>query len=141
MLSEMRKILHLNFHNVNIARNACGGLLCIYEVLTKRIERRFSMAVRVLIKRQMKRGISQDVLALLNKLRSGAMNRDGYVTGESLLGIDDPRKLLVISTWQDMDSWKSWKEDPSRMESENELKEYLEGPTEYEAYALGMYHH
>ena len=99
------------------------------------------MAVRVLIKRHLKRGISQDVLALLNKLRSGAMNRDGYVTGESLLGMDDPKKLLVISTWQDMGSWKSWEKDPSRIENEDELEKYLERPTEYEAYALGMYHH
>jgi len=99
------------------------------------------MAGRVLIKRQLKKGISQDVLALLNKLRSGAMNRDGYVTGESLLGMEDPKKLLVISTWQDMGSWKSWKEDRTRIENEGELEKYLEGPTEYEAYALGMYHH
>ena len=99
------------------------------------------MAVRVLIKRRLKKGISNDVLALLNKLRSGAMNREGYVTGESLLGMDDPRKLLVISTWQDMDSWDSWKGDPSRIENEGELEKYLEGPTEYEAYALGMYRH
>ena len=73
------------------------------------------MAVKVLIKRRFKEGKAREVFALLNNFRSAAMEQKGYITGETLIGHDDPQKLLVIGTWQSIDNWLSWKEDLARM--------------------------
>ena len=95
------------------------------------------MAEKVMIKRRFKKGKAKEVFALLNKFRSEAMCQDGYITGETLSGFDDPQKVLVISTWQNIDSWLKWKEDSGRKTNESLLQQYLEGPTEYEVYLLG----
>jgi hypothetical protein len=65
------------------------------------------MAVKVLITRRFKSGKGHELLGLLNQARSQAMNQPGYITGETLVGRDDPNKLVVIGTWQSEDHWKS----------------------------------
>jgi len=97
------------------------------------------MAVKVIIKRTFKEGKAKEVFALLKKFRSEAMDQEGYITGETLVGFDDPQKVLVISTWQSIDNWLKWSEDSGRKANEALLQQYLEGPTEYEAYVLGPY--
>jgi len=97
------------------------------------------MAVKVLIKRRFKEGKAKEVFALLNKFRAEAMVQTGYITGESLISMDDPRKILVISTWQSMENWLDWKENPERKANEAKLQPYLEDPSEYEAYVFGTH--
>ncbi len=97
------------------------------------------MIVKVLIKRRLKEGKENEVFALLKKLRLGAMDREGYITGETLISPDNPQKLLVISTWQDMGKWLSWKESEARIATDAQLEKFLEGPTEYEAYVFSKY--
>jgi heme-degrading monooxygenase HmoA len=87
------------------------------------------MAVKVIIKRRFREGRAKEVFALLKKFRSEAMDQDGYITGETLIGFDDPQKVLVIGTWQSIDSWLKWKEDSGRETNESLLQQYLEGPT------------
>jgi len=99
------------------------------------------MAVKVIIKRRFIEGKAKEVFALLKKFRSEAMDQEGYITGETLIGIDDPQKVLVISTWQSKDNWLKWKEDSDRKANEALLQQYLDGPTAYEAYVLGPYPH
>jgi len=93
--------------------------------------------VKIFIKRYFKEGKTKEINALLTKFRAGAMNRPGYVSGETLLDPEDPNKVLVIGTWQDMESWINWKESSARKKFEAMLEIYQHGPTEYEAYLLG----
>jgi heme-degrading monooxygenase HmoA len=95
------------------------------------------MAVKVIIKRRFKAGKAKEVFSLLKKFRSEAMDQEGYITGETLIGYDDPQKVLVISTWQSMDSWLKWREDAGRKGNEALIQQYLAEPTEHEAYVLG----
>jgi heme-degrading monooxygenase HmoA len=95
------------------------------------------MAAKVIIKRRFKEGKAKEVFALLKKFRSEAMDQEGYITGETLIGFDDPQKVLVISTWQSIDSWLKWSKDAERKANEAFLQQYLEEPTEHEAYVLG----
>lgn len=97
--------------------------------------------VKVLIKRRFKEGRAMEVFALLNKFRFDAMNQPGYISGETLIGHGDPQKLLVISVWQSMENWLSWKGDPNREANEAHLQPLLETQTEYEEYVLGTYPH
>jgi len=97
------------------------------------------MAVKVIIKRRFKEGNEKEFFALLKKFRSEAMDQEGYITGETLVGFDDPQNVLVIATWQNRDNWLKWKEDSDRKANEALLQQYLERPTEYEVYVLGPY--
>ncbi len=97
------------------------------------------MAVKVLITRKFKEGKSMEVFALLNKMRAAAMEQPGYITGETLIGYDDPRILVVISTWQSAENWINWREDPIRTANEAKLDPYLEQSVNYQLFVLGTY--
>ena len=97
------------------------------------------MAVKVLITRKIQEGKALEVFALLNKHRAEAMNQPGYISGETLIGHDDPWEILVISTWHNVEAWLKWKGDPLRKANEAKVEHWLEGPTEYKAFVLGTY--
>ena len=65
------------------------------------------------------------------------MEQPGYLTGETLIGHDDPQKILVISMWENVENWLRWKEDPNRKANEALLLPYLEEPAQYETYVFG----
>ena len=95
------------------------------------------MAVQVLIRRKIMETKAKEVAPLIVKLRSLATIQPGYISGETLVSHDDPQDVLVIGTWQDMESWQAWKENPKRKEFEAMLELYQESPTSYEAFMLG----
>ena len=97
------------------------------------------MVVKVIITRRIQEGKTREVFALLNRNRSEAMNQKGYISGETLINHDDPQEILVISTWQGIENWLKWKENPERMANEARLEGWLESPTEYKACVLGTY--
>ncbi len=97
------------------------------------------MVVKVFIKRNFKEGKSKDVLTLLKQFRSEAMDQSGYITAETLFNYDDPRRMVVVSMWQSMENWLTWKENKERQALEDKMAQYLEKPTEFEVYVLGAY--
>ncbi len=92
------------------------------------------MAIRVLITRRFKKGNIVKVIDLLKRIRSKALNQPGYITGETLYGVDDPDKLVVIATWESQEDWERWKNDPQRKAIDDELEELLLEPTSYEVF-------
>ena len=97
------------------------------------------MAVKVLISRQIKEGALVDVLMALSQLRSKALQQPGYISGETLVGEDDPHLLVVISTWDDAASWRKWKEDPARWSAEQRIEPFLSQPPRYEVFRMRPY--
>ena len=96
------------------------------------------MAVKVLIKRKIKDGNMQAAARLLINSRKGAMTQPGYISSETLLSLDDPAKVTVVSMWQKKEDWQSWKNSAAREEIQAEFESYLSEPVEYEHYALGL---
>ena len=95
------------------------------------------MIVKVIIKRHIKKGKTRNVFALLNRFRSDAMNQKGYISGETLLNYDNPREIVVIAMWQDMDNWLNWKNNSEREANEALLERWLEKSTSYNCYVFG----
>lgn len=95
------------------------------------------MIAKIIIKRRFVEGKSKQVLALLNEIRSRAMQQPGYISGETLMKPDYPQNMAVIATWQTLDDWLSWKENTERHKFEEMLAIYQTRPTEYEEYLLG----
>ncbi len=66
--------------------------------------------------------------SLLVKLRSEAMQQQGYVSGETLKSIDDPSIWLVMSTWVNADLWKAWETTGQRREVVSKIEPLLVAP-------------
>lgn len=95
------------------------------------------MIAKIIIKRKFVKGKTKEILVLLSKMRMGALDRGGYISGETLMHRDNPQIMTVIATWQSMEDWLKWKEDPKRKQVEALLEVYQEAPTQYEEYFLG----
>jgi heme-degrading monooxygenase HmoA len=76
-------------------------------------------------------------MSLLKELRSVALQQPGYISGETLTSVDQPQTLMVISSWQDMESWNDWKENNTRRTLDQMLETYQDGETEYQEFTLG----
>jgi heme-degrading monooxygenase HmoA len=96
------------------------------------------MAVKVLIKRKFKEGNLKVAARLLINNRNGAMRQPGYISSETIQRLEDPYQITVVSMWQDIEAWEAWKNSETRLANENEAKDLLVGPTEYEHYSLGL---
>ncbi|MFC1885772.1 antibiotic biosynthesis monooxygenase family protein [Thermodesulfobacteriota bacterium] len=96
------------------------------------------MAIKVLIKRKIADGKLNEASKLLYKARYNAMGQPGYISSETLSGIDNPNIVVVVSMWQKIENWDLWKNSNVRAETEVVLEALLDGQTEYEAYNLGM---
>jgi heme-degrading monooxygenase HmoA len=97
------------------------------------------MQAKIIIKRKFFRGKQKEIIALLRELRSGALQQPGYISGETLTSANDPQTLVVIGTWQDMESWYRWKENDTRKTLERMLETYQEESTDYQELTLGTF--
>jgi len=97
------------------------------------------MHAKILIKRKFKKGKEQEITAMLRELRSGALHQPGYISGETLTSIQNPHTMVVISTWQDIESWHNWKRNNTRQTLEQMLEKYQEGSTEYQEFKVGAF--
>ena len=70
------------------------------------------MAIKVIVKRKVAKGNEAELLPLLLELRTKATSRPGYISGETLRGVEDPEDCLVIGTWQSVENWKEWESNP-----------------------------
>ena len=97
------------------------------------------MQAKIIIKRKFVKGKQKEIIALLRELRSIALQQPGYISGETLTSSDDPQMLVVIGTWQNMESWHNWKENNTRKTLEKMLETYQEESTQYSEFTLGTF--
>jgi heme-degrading monooxygenase HmoA len=97
------------------------------------------MAVKVLIKRRFRDDNFNQISRVLIKFRSEAMTQDGYISSETMWDYNDPKRVVVGSTWRSIEKWNNWKESGSRKALIAEIEGLIEGPVEYEIFNLGYY--
>jgi heme-degrading monooxygenase HmoA len=85
--------------------------------------------VKVLLERTIRGQNVGQIVRLLRQLRILAMQQPGYISGETLHGVDDPNFYLVISTWESSEQWQRWLDNPERQKLSAEIDSYLESPT------------
>jgi len=95
------------------------------------------VTVKIIIKRQATDIQSKQLTPFLKKLRNLAIDEPGYITGETLKGIDPPGKTLVISTWASMEAWQQWLANPDRIAIQAQIDILIGEPTSYEVYSSG----
>ncbi len=99
------------------------------------------MIAKILIKRSFVDGKTDQIVSLLNKMRSVAMGQNGYISGETLTQTDSPENMAVMCTWQSNEAWTNWKNSEERKKYDAMLELYQTKPTEYEEYLLGASFH
>lgn len=93
------------------------------------------MAIKTLIKRRIPENFNDPRFNdLLRRLRVLAVAQRGYISGETLRRVDEPREVLVIGTWQSLAAWEAWRSSPERAEVQQQIDALLGAPTEYAAY-------
>ncbi len=85
--------------------------------------------VKVLMERTIRGQNVVEIVRLLRQLRVKAMQQPGYISGETLHGVDDPNYYLVLSTWESLEYWQNWFNNPERQKLSAEIDQYLEAPT------------
>jgi len=94
--------------------------------------------IRVLIERRCQPGKEQALKGFLKDLRAESLREPGYVSGETLVGIDDPRSFLVISNWAQKDAWEAWKNSQARLEIANMIAPLLTSEPVVRIYSLPL---
>jgi quinol monooxygenase YgiN len=84
--------------------------------------------VRVVIERRFHKKEGVKAESLLIELRSKTLQARGYISGETLVSVEDPTVLLVISTWADEASWRAWASSHQRQEIMNKIVPLMVSP-------------
>lgn len=84
--------------------------------------------IRVIIERKLKPGKEREMWNLIHELRSKGMRQPGYVSGETLVGFDDPSLWVVISTWLTAELWQAWAGSPERQATGAQVEPLLAAP-------------
>jgi heme-degrading monooxygenase HmoA len=95
------------------------------------------MAIKVFIRRHVKKGSVEKAVAMLEKFRNMAKTEPGYISGETLINHYDSLSITVVSTWRTIEDWVRWQSSDKRAGNEAKIEELLAVPTKYEIYDIG----
>ena len=95
------------------------------------------MAVKIIIKRKVPKVKEAQVLPLLLDLRSKAITQPGYISGETLINVNDPEDYVVIGTWKSVNHWKAWEATKERGEIQSKIDALLGEKAAYRIYFYG----
>ena len=92
------------------------------------------MQVTVMIVWNLKQEKAQECYKVIFDLRAGVMRQPGYLSSETLQDPDNPMKVIVLSKWENVDSWREWLASPERRSLAAKIENCLESPTEYQVF-------
>jgi heme-degrading monooxygenase HmoA len=96
-----------------------------------------TMSVKIMIERKFRENVTSEDLIDLDELRTTAMGQKGYISGETLINLENKREIVVLSAWSSLDDWKAWATSPERDRLETELVPRLEEPPMIRPFTLG----
>lgn len=88
------------------------------------------MHVRVLIERHIKEGREKEALDHILEMREAVTKHPGYVSGETLTDNDDPRTIIIVSTWHALQEWNHWEASEEHRRLSSSIEPMLEEPAE-----------
>lgn len=93
------------------------------------------MTVSVIIRRTVKdSSVSDQLTALIVKLRSKASVQPGFLTGQTFSCLDCEGEYLVISNWNTLEDWNRWMHSKERMSIQSQVDDLLGEKTVYRYY-------
>jgi len=76
----------------------------------------------------------KDVEPILMKLRSHAMQYKGFVSAENLVSEEDFSVVVMISTWETIENWRTWVESRITRDLLRQAKAVVAGAARITAY-------
>jgi len=76
----------------------------------------------------------KDVEPILMKLRSHAMQYKGFVSAENLVSEEDYSVVVMISTWETIENWRTWAESKITKDLLRQAKAVVVGAARITAY-------
>ena len=94
------------------------------------------MAIDVMIKRRVEQGRqAKELVPLILHLRALATYQPGYISGTTLCNLEYPDECLVISRWESIDDWNTWRQSKQRSAIEQKIEKLTGEKTKYNIYA------
>jgi quinol monooxygenase YgiN len=85
------------------------------------------MATKLTVERKVVPGYQADLAELLRELRSGAVRRAGFISGETVVDAFNPTIFMTISSWASIGAWQEWERDPGRLAIVERINDLLQG--------------
>ena len=76
----------------------------------------------------------KDVEPILMQLRSHAMQYPGFVSAENLVSEEDYSVVVMISTWETIENWRTWAESKITKDLLRQAKAVVMGAARITAY-------
>ena len=76
----------------------------------------------------------KDVEPILMQLRSHAMQYSGFVSAENLVSEEDFSVVIMISTWETIENWRTWVESRIVRDLLRQAKSVVMGAAKITAY-------
>ena len=92
------------------------------------------MSVKILISRTCPHNREAELRQLLRPLRQLVPEQRGYISGEYLISVDHPGKVLTISSWLTQEDWMLWYESEARKRLQAQIDAITDVTTEYEVF-------
>ena len=93
--------------------------------------------IRVLIDRQLGDESGDVLQRMMKQMRRQAIHRPGYVSGETLRDVADPKHYVILSTWRSHADWNAWFNSRERQEIAKQMNLVLEEPETIMVFELG----
>lgn len=81
--------------------------------------------IRILIERTLLENKEVEYHHLIRQLKQKASHVAGYVSGEILVDPDNSLRCLVISNWENRESWDIWADSDERKHTERMIRKML----------------
>jgi len=78
----------------------------------------------------------KDVEPILMKLRSHAMQYPGFVGAENLVSEEDFSVVMITTTWETIENWRTWAESNITRDLLQQAKEVAVGTARLTAYRI-----
>lgn len=92
------------------------------------------MAIKVLITRRFKDEFVHEAHYHNAEIRALATVQPGYVSGKTIINIDNPNEMIIVSTWESREDWDNWFKKDVRMDFYKKLRLSLETGEEISFY-------
>ncbi len=92
------------------------------------------MAIKVAIYRKMSKEQKMAIQNALIELTTLAVSQSGYLSGESLVNLNDPEEHLTLCSWKSQEDWECFSNLQKAKELHGQIDLILVRPTEHRFY-------
>ncbi len=80
------------------------------------------------------------VLPILAELRRESVRQKGYISGNTLVGVDDRSLISIETIWESIKEWKEWVKSPTQIKIFRKLLPFLLEKSKIKIYRYLSYH-